>query len=605
VFSNASAFRMAADVPLLVPEANADHLALVDTQRAARGWKGAIVCNPNCTATVLVMGLAPLQQAFGIERVFMTSMQAISGAGYPGVPSLDIMGNVIPFIKNEEEKVEEETPKMLGRFAAGAVLPAPFSISAMCHRVPVLEGHSEAVSVTLRGNPSIDAVREAFPHLARGRPRIRPALGARGSDPRSLGREPAAGAARRRTRRRHERPRRARASVSPAGREVRAARSQHGARCRRCFGAERRTRARDGLSRMSLILKFGGSSVADAACMRRVADLAKAALGRSPVVVLSAMGKTTDALFAAARLAEHGDTDGALAAVREILAKHRGACEDLFSGSVPEDLETFIRAAESRIETLLRGVSMLHELSARSRDAIVAHGELLSSQILAAFLASSGVPTAWLDVRRVMRTDARFGSAEPQTTAIAALAKTELLPLMGPNQIVVTQGYVGATKDDTTTTLGRGGSDYSASLLGAAIGAEEVQIWTDVEGVLTADPRIVPDASPILELSFREAAELAAFGAKVLHPATIQPAVDADIPVTVRHTMRPDGRFSTITATGGRASSRPATAIASRGPIHVITIESTRMLAQSGFLAASSRSSGASAPRWMSWPPPK
>lgn len=336
---------------------------------------------------------------------------------------------------------------------------------------------------------------------------------------------------------------------------------------------------------MSLILKFGGSSVADAACMRRVADLAKAALGRSPVVVLSAMGKTTDALFAAARIAEHGDTDGALAAVREILAKHRGACEDLFSGSVPEDLETFIRTAESRIETLLRGVSMLHELSARSRDAIVAHGELLSSQILAAFLASSGVPTAWLDVRRVMRTDARFGSAEPQTTAIAALAKTELLPLMGPNQIVVTQGYVGATKDDTTTTLGRGGSDYSASLLGAAIGAEEVQIWTDVEGVLTADPRIVPDASPILELSFREAAELAAFGAKVLHPATIQPAVDADIPVTVRHTMRPDGRFSTITATGGRASSRPATAIASRGPIHVITIESTRMLAQSGFLA--------------------
>ena len=162
VFSNASAFRMAADVPLLVPEANADHLGLIETQRKARGWKGAIVCNPNCTATVLVMGLAPLQQAFGIERVFMTSMQAISGAGYPGVPSLDIMGNVIPFIKNEEEKVEEETPKMLGRFAAGAVLPAPFSISAMCHRVPVLEGHSEAVSVTLRGNPSVDAVREAF-----------------------------------------------------------------------------------------------------------------------------------------------------------------------------------------------------------------------------------------------------------------------------------------------------------------------------------------------------------------------------------------------------------------------------------------------------------
>lgn len=162
VFSNASAFRMAADVPLLVPEANADHLGLIETQRKARGWNGAIVCNPNCTATVLVMGLAPLHQAFGIERVFMTSMQAISGAGYPGVPSLDILGNVIPFIRNEEEKVEEETPKMLGRFANGAVAHAPFAISAMCHRVPVIEGHSEAVSVTLRGSPSPEQVAEVF-----------------------------------------------------------------------------------------------------------------------------------------------------------------------------------------------------------------------------------------------------------------------------------------------------------------------------------------------------------------------------------------------------------------------------------------------------------
>lgn len=162
VFSNASAFRMAPDVPLLVPEANASHLGLIETQRKTRGIKGAIVCNPNCTATVLVMGLAPLQEAFGIERVFMVSMQAISGAGYPGVPSLDILGNVIPFIRNEEEKVEEETPKMLGRLGEGVIHPAAFSISAMCHRVPVIEGHSEAVSVTLRGNPSPEQVTEVF-----------------------------------------------------------------------------------------------------------------------------------------------------------------------------------------------------------------------------------------------------------------------------------------------------------------------------------------------------------------------------------------------------------------------------------------------------------
>jgi len=173
VFSNASAFRMATDVPLLVPEANADHLRLIEAQRKARGWTGAIVCNPNCTATVLVMGLAPLQQAFGIERVFMTSMQAISGAGYPGVPSLDILGNVIPFIRNEEEKVEEETPKMLGRLLDGAIQPAPFAISAMCYRVPVIEGHTEAVSVALHGNPSPEQVADVF-RAWRGDARVSP-----------------------------------------------------------------------------------------------------------------------------------------------------------------------------------------------------------------------------------------------------------------------------------------------------------------------------------------------------------------------------------------------------------------------------------------------
>jgi aspartate-semialdehyde dehydrogenase len=162
VFTNASAFRMAADVPLLIPEVNADHLALVEHQRRARGWKGAIVANPNCTATVLAVALAPLHAAFGIETVIMTSMQSISGAGYPGVASLDILGNVIPFIRSEEGKVEEETPKLLGRLESDAVRPAPFVMSALCHRVPVLDGHTEAVSVRLKGSPGPAAVREAL-----------------------------------------------------------------------------------------------------------------------------------------------------------------------------------------------------------------------------------------------------------------------------------------------------------------------------------------------------------------------------------------------------------------------------------------------------------
>jgi len=162
VFSNASAFRMAEDVPLLVPEVNADHLGMIEVQRRRRGWDGGIVCNPNCTATVLVMGLAPLHQAFGIEAVMMTSMQGVSGAGYPGVASLDILGNIVPYVGSEEEKVQEETPKMLGDLRDEAFVPADFQISALCHRAAVVDGHMEAISVRLRGNPDPEQVAEAM-----------------------------------------------------------------------------------------------------------------------------------------------------------------------------------------------------------------------------------------------------------------------------------------------------------------------------------------------------------------------------------------------------------------------------------------------------------
>jgi aspartate-semialdehyde dehydrogenase len=153
VCSNASAFRMEADVPLLIPEINAASLDLVAAQRRSRGWKGAILCNPNCTTTILALALSPLHAAFGVEAVFMASLQAASGAGHPGVPSLDLLGNVVPHIGGEEEKVEEELPKLLG---------GPLSISALCHRVPVIEGHTEAVSVRLKGSPSVEAARQAL-----------------------------------------------------------------------------------------------------------------------------------------------------------------------------------------------------------------------------------------------------------------------------------------------------------------------------------------------------------------------------------------------------------------------------------------------------------
>lgn len=162
VFSNASAYRMEADVPLLVPEVNPEHLELLAVQRRGRGWRGGIITNPNCTTTVLVLALKPLDAAFGIEAVNMVSMQAISGAGYPGVASLDILGNVVPFIRGEEPKVEAETGKLLGALRDGAIAVHSAPVSAACHRVPVQEGHTLAVSVKLRGNPSPEAVAEAL-----------------------------------------------------------------------------------------------------------------------------------------------------------------------------------------------------------------------------------------------------------------------------------------------------------------------------------------------------------------------------------------------------------------------------------------------------------
>lgn len=164
LFSNAAAFRMAANVPLLVPEANPEALALLALQRRERGWTGAIVCNPNCTAAILATVLAPLHRQFGVEAALVTTMQAASGAGLPGVPSLDLLGNVLPHIRGEEEKIVEEIGKLLGRVDAAreTLLPAGFPLSAACHRVPVVDGHTEALALRLAGDPPLEAVRAAL-----------------------------------------------------------------------------------------------------------------------------------------------------------------------------------------------------------------------------------------------------------------------------------------------------------------------------------------------------------------------------------------------------------------------------------------------------------
>lgn len=332
-----------------------------------------------------------------------------------------------------------------------------------------------------------------------------------------------------------------------------------------------------------IVMKFGGSSVASAARLRQVAELVLTAREQQPLVVLSAMGKTTDALFASAHAALRGDLAEAIGGLDGVFATATTAAHEL----LPDAAATLATLAAMRrdLETLLRGVDLLRELTPRTRDAIVAHGERIATTVCAAHLAARGAAVRHVDARSVMRTDDVHGAATPQRNDIRALALTHLFPALQQGEIVVTQGYVGATATGATTTLGRGGSDWSAALLGAALGVAEVQIWTDVEGVLTADPRVVPDARPIPVLNPAEAAELAAFGAKVLHPATIQPAVEAGIPVTVRHTLRPHGAFTTIDPRGAARARGDLAALACRGPVTVLTMTSTRMLAASGYLA--------------------
>jgi aspartate kinase len=331
-----------------------------------------------------------------------------------------------------------------------------------------------------------------------------------------------------------------------------------------------------------IIMKFGGTSVADSGRLRGVAALAAERAEAGVLLVLSAFAGVTDSLFAAGRAAVGGNEAGALAILDTMLKRHEEVARELLgleAAAFPEAVKAALAAARTDLGDVLKGAALLRALPERSLDILAGRGELLSTAILAAFM---GFP--WIDARQVMRTDSRFGGAKPLPGEIKKLAIDRILPLVAPGKIAVTQGYIGADESGAPTTLGRGGSDYSASLFGAALGAVEIQIWTDVEGVLTCDPRVVPHARPVELLGYDEAAELAAFGAKVLHPATILPAVELGIPVTVRNSMVPEGRFTTISRES--ASGQPVTALASRGPVTVITVRTPRMLGGAGFLAS-------------------
>ncbi len=335
-------------------------------------------------------------------------------------------------------------------------------------------------------------------------------------------------------------------------------------------------------------MKFGGTSVADADAINRVATIVKAqiartAAGRPPVVVVSALSKVTDRLIQTAQSAEGGDADVAVSALEQLLARHLDVVDGLMAGDARPALEDAVRREFESLIGLVRALAVLRDVTPRSLDAVVAAGELLSSRIVAAALAERGVPTVFVDARTVVTTDAEHGAAAPDMAETRVRAREHLAPMLARGDVPVLGGFIGATTGGITTTLGRGGSDFSAAIVGACLDVDEIQIWTDVDGMLTADPRVVPEPRVVPQLTFAEASELAYFGAKVLHPSTILPAVAKNIPVRILNSHRPENPGTRITSErSGTGDS--LTAIACKRDLTVVDITSTRMLMAYGFL---------------------
>ena len=342
-----------------------------------------------------------------------------------------------------------------------------------------------------------------------------------------------------------------------------------------------------------VVMKFGGTSVADQTAIERLISIVRAQRqadaqqeggdARGPIVVVSALSKVTDRLLGVAANAGAGDLDGAQTNLRELRQRHIVVSKVIADAVLREQVVEFIDREFDELERIAQALCVLQEVSPRWLDTIAAAGEILSSRMVAAALTSHGLLASWIDARRTVVTDNEFTAAAPLFSETTSSLMTNVDPPLAAGRIPVMGGFVGATKDGVTTTLGRGGSDYSAAIIGACLGAGEIQIWTDVDGMLTADPRLVPDPYVVPHLSFAEASELAYFGAKVLHPATIQPAVSRNIPVRILNSHRPQARGTLITGERPR-SDRPLTAIASKTGVTVVSISSTRMLMAHGFL---------------------
>jgi aspartate kinase len=341
------------------------------------------------------------------------------------------------------------------------------------------------------------------------------------------------------------------------------------------------------------VMKFGGTSVADEPAIERLIAIVRAERqaeaqreggdARGPIVVVSALAGVTDRLLGVAAQAGAGDMEGAHGSLEDLRKRHLKIAHVVNDPAERQAVAKAVDREFDEVDRIVRALGVLREVSPRWLDTLAATGEIVSSQIVAAALTTRGLPASWVDARLAVVTDGEHTAAAPLFQETTAALMTHADPALAAGRIPVVGGFVGATASGVTTTLGRGGSDFSAAIVGACLGASEIQIWTDVDGMLTADPRIVSDPQVVPHLSFAEASELAYFGAKVLHPATIQPAVARNIPVRILNSHRAHALGTLIT--GDRAASeRPLTAVASKRGVTVVDITSTRMLMAHGFL---------------------
>lgn len=339
--------------------------------------------------------------------------------------------------------------------------------------------------------------------------------------------------------------------------------------------SERQRQSRFDKSDDVVVMKFGGTSVEDAPAIQRLIGIVRSRQTARPVLIISALAGVTDQLLEAGKAAASGHLGAALATVRNLYVRHENLADELAGNGSYQALDRELRSHIQELESLLLNLENTRQFDLRSQDHLLGFGECLSSRLLTAALCEAGVAAAHVDARSGIVTDARFGQASPRWDETNQRLQDSLSPLLESGHVPVLGGFIAATSDGVPTTLGRGGSDFTAAIVGAALCAARVEIWTDVDGVMTTDPKLCPDARVIRKMSFDEAAELAHLGAKVLHPATLAPAMRENIPVYVLNSKRPEGEGTEILARA--RSGKAISAITAKRNVAAVEIE-----AQSG-----------------------